>query len=69
MEVEFTIVTPHFAPTLRLFHDATHRAFKLVNEIITETPLTLFIPQRRSFQLLFGFRMTDDVHAAWREYP
>lgn len=62
MEVELAIVVADFAPALGFGHDAAQGPFELVKEVVTQARLPLFIPQRRAFQFLVGFRMTDDVH-------
>ena len=44
-----------------ILNDATQSQFKIVDEIIPKSRLTLFIPKRRRFQFFVGFRMADDA--------
>ena len=69
VEVEFAIFATDFGPTSRFGHDSAQRTLKLIQEVIAEVRLPLFIPQRGGFQFFGGFRMADDAHGACSGYP
>ena len=62
MEVELAVVSTNFPPACRFGDDATQGPFELIEEVVTQARLPLFIPQCRAFQFLVRFRMADDVH-------
>ena len=61
-KVKLPVISPDFPVPHRVGHDSPKRAFKLIKEVISQSRLALFIPQRRTLEFLLRFRMTDDIH-------
>ena len=61
VEIQLPIFALDKTRALRILNDPTQNQFKIVDEIIPKSWLTLLIPKRRRFQLFVGFRMADDA--------
>ena len=61
VEIQLPIFALDKTRALRILNDPTQNQFKIVDEIIPKSWLTLLIPKRRRLQLFVGFRMADDA--------
>ena len=61
VEIQLPIFALDKTRALRILNDPTQNQFKIVDEIIPKSWLTLLIPKRCRFQLFVGFRMADDA--------